>query len=124
MRNRTMLAATLLVAVLVITGVASGKAGEGLVLKSFASGGGGPDAFGGFFDYPNKASCEVGRKVLVLLKRGGKDKEVGNGKSIAEGELGVWEVVLEGKAKKGKYYAKAPKKGSCTADRSDTFKVG
>ncbi len=74
-------------------------------------------AFNGKVQSP-KAACTKNRTVKLYRETPGPDKLLGTDKSNKKGK---WSVPA--KLKSGNYYAKAPKQGSCAADKSNVLPV-
>jgi hypothetical protein len=72
-----------------------------------------------------RASCEVGRKVVVFKQSGKKpnpssDKKIGSDTSEKSGNKGVWDIGNSG-FKHGKFYAVARHSRGCEAGISPTI---
>jgi hypothetical protein len=66
----------------------------------------------------SKASCTKNRTVKLFKEQAGPDKLLGTDKSNKKGK---W--LIPAKLKSGNYYAKAPKRGSCGAAKSNVLPV-
>jgi phage terminase large subunit-like protein len=73
-----------------------------------------------------RASCQVGRKVVVFKQKGKKqdqsvDQKIGSDTSEKHGNHGDWSIGNSG-FKHGKFYAVARKSTGCAAGVSETIK--
>jgi hypothetical protein len=73
-----------------------------------------------------RASCQVGRKVVVYKQKGKKqdpsvDQKIGSDTSEKHGNHGDWSIGNSG-FKTGKFYAVARKSSGCAAGVSETIK--
>lgn len=66
----------------------------------------------------SKASCKKNRTVKLYRVKAGPDKLLGTDRTNKKGK---W--LIPAKLKSGNYYAKAPKRGKCAADKSGILPV-
>lgn len=112
-------AAAVMVGALVMAGMAFAGADTGVTITGTNG------------DYHGKvlserASCQVGRKVVVYKQKGKKpdssvDQKIGSDTSEKHGNHGDWSIGNSG-FKKGKFYAVARKSSGCAAGMSETIK--
>jgi hypothetical protein len=114
------LVAAVVLGALVMASLAFAGADTGVTIK-------GPD--GDFHGkvLSERASCQVGRKVVVYKQKGKKqdpsaDKKIGSDTSEKHGNHGDWSIGNSG-FKKGKFYAVARKSSGCNAGASETIKL-
>jgi hypothetical protein len=84
--------------------------------------------FHGRIDSPKLGKCVDGRLVNVYKQKGSKqqpstDQPIGADTAERHGDHGVWSIGNSG-FKKGRFYARAPKKNGCKAGASKTIKIG
>lgn len=111
--------AALMVGALVMAGTAFAGANTGVTITGHNG------------DYHGKvlserASCQVGRKVVVYKQKGKRqdpsvDKKIGSDTSSKHGNHGDWSIGNSG-FKTGKFYAVARRSTGCAAGASETIK--
>lgn len=68
----------------------------------------------------DKGACATNRTVMLFRKRPGADRLLGSDKSNANAR---WSIPIGKRLTPGSYYAKAPAKGSCRADKSKVLTI-
>src|SRR5919202_6388805 len=84
--------------------------------------------FHGRIDSPKLNKCVDGRLVNVYKQKGSEqhpktDQQIGADTAEVNGDHGTWSIGNSG-FKRGRFYARAPKKPGCKAGSSKTIKIG
>jgi len=109
--NRCLLIVVSIVALLLPAATASAATSTKLVISLKLP------AFNGTVQ-SSKAACKKNRTVKLYKEKAGPDRLLGTDKSNKKGK---WSIPA--KLSSGNYYAKAPKRGSCSAAKSNVLPV-